>query len=167
MMTCYPLYREFKIVKEWKLIRNDKSITNKQKIIKFSERYPVLFKNGKFLQDYGFAALSDRKAHLAVRLLENSRIYYFDTETHDALAFAYEYIGRTMKAEEQLNFLLNYSPHKFIPKYRIFAFYLRQKDFVKAEEAAKNIISAPVKIPSSDVELIVKEASDFLFVNKK
>ena len=155
--TAYKSVRQYNLITKWETLRNNLFLAPSEIKSGYLELYPHLKSNGKFLLDMGehLADINDTK--FAVKILEESKKFYFSQRTLLATANAYYQLGDTANTIKNLEELSNLVPYQFYPKYNLVKLYIQSGDFIKATQKARILLSMPVKKPTSDVRLIKEE----------
>jgi tetratricopeptide (TPR) repeat protein len=161
--AIYKLAQESNAIYKWKLTKANVSIEEKYQL--YFSAYSYLSTNGKFLKDYGKILFIKGEYQKAILIFQQSLLYYNNFETYELLALVYEYQGDLENAILQYQYLANYVPHKFTPKYKIFQLYLKSKKYKEAKKIGDILLSMPIKIPSQTIDDIKKEVS--IFMNSK
>jgi hypothetical protein len=134
-------------------------LSSEERIIRYRSLLPALTADGKFLAEYGEALLSNpSNAREAVNVLENGRASFLSYRSMEASARAWENLGQYDSSIKKYQFLSNYIPSKFSPRYEMARLYLTVRDTVRAIKTAQDILAMPVKIPSAEVKDIQREA---------
>jgi hypothetical protein len=129
----------------------------------YEKIYPVLNNDGKFLTEYGTALLKDRdRIYTAICILEQAKQLSITRQSMESLAIAYGNAKKYNAAIANQQFLINYLPNKFLPRYDLLQTYVLIKDTINVKEIGKTILRMPVKINSFKVERIKKNTNDIL-----
>jgi hypothetical protein len=151
------LYTCGKVV-QWQLERN-KIQSSEERINRYRTLLPALAIDGKFLAEYGETLLYNPSyAREAVEMLEKGKPLFFSYQSIEASARAWQNLGQYDSSLIRYQFLSNYIPAKFSPRYEIARLYLTLKDTARAKKTAEDILAMPVKVPSMEVTDIQREA---------
>lgn len=121
------------------------------------------YNDGKFLAEYGnylFEKCGDYTG--AIRVLEKSRKYFISRKSITDLADAYSFIENRKKAASLYQWLGNYLPNLFSPKYKLMNLYIKSGNIPAAKLVALSILKTPIKVKTNEVERIRLEAQLFL-----
>jgi hypothetical protein len=134
------------------------SLTYSSQKYMYTNIYPILQEDGKFLTDYGIFLLDDSlEAPDALAILVRAREKFISRESMMALGNAYWKVKDRQNAIACFNFVKNYIPYTFEPKYDLMRLYLESGNYSRARSMAAMIINTPAKIPSDKVTFIKKE----------
>ncbi len=129
----------------------------------YERLYPILKHDGKFLSDYGIFLLEDSLETLkAVQLLSAANEQFISRETVMALGNAYWKQKDLNKAIYCFDWMKNYIPYTFEPKFNLMKLYLESGCYSKARQMADSIINTPPKIPSDKVNYIKQETAKLI-----
>jgi O-antigen ligase len=131
----------------------------------YTEIYPALINNGKFLFDYGIllAVQGERKS---IPILERAKLFYSYTDLYLDLGNTYSFFKYPFKAQEYYELAASVCPAKFIPRWYLLNFYIKTGQQNKAKLLAKSIISYPEKIRSLET-VTIKDHSNRFLMNPK
>jgi O-antigen ligase len=115
-------------------------------------QYPVLNEDGKYLVQLGGALLDNNDLDKSIYYLKEGRNRMVGYQSVFLLASACERSNRVDESIAGFQFLSNYIPAKFFPKYELFNLYLIKNDTASAIKIARIILHMPVKIPSFQVD---------------
>lgn len=159
-----PLYLTFNIYQQWRAVgflEIVRTQANSEHQV-WKELKKQLQTDGKFLTVYGKWLLENNEPELAVTTLETAKTYFISRSTMAYLSSAYEHTSKFNSAIKSREWIANYLPNRFIPKYELLQLYRRTGDTFKLNKLANTIINMPVKIPSREVEIIKEEAKKIL-----
>jgi hypothetical protein len=143
---------------EWDSLREKSFIPRMEAKKRYLALYKILGQDGKFLSEYGeFLSQNSVDCVEAVKVLEKAKLYFLSRKTVETTAYAYRQIKNYSKAIENFEWLSNFLPNRFIPKFELFKTYIQIGDGHKAEKLADVILNMPVKIPSETVEEIKED----------
>lgn len=129
---------------------------------RYAEWYSIFKDNGKFLTDYG-TILSQKSADgEAIAILEQARQLFISRASVEAAAVAYSKQNDYPKAIESWDWVCNYVPNRFTPRYELLKLYQVIKDTTSIKRVANSIITIPVKVSSLEVDRIRKETIEVL-----
>lgn len=149
---------------EWKTIavKSMQGFTEEM-LPQYQMLYPHLKKNAFFLYNYGAEVYVAKDYKKSITILEECQKQLSDYDLQMLLADNYYQIGDTDKAIQSYKHAENMIPCRFLPLYYQFEIY---KEVGRVEESlkiAQKIIAKDVKVNSNTVEIIIKEANNFLF----
>lgn len=147
----FSAYRQWAAVKVWSTAQE----IDARSIAKVNQ---VLHSDGKFLTDYGMWQLKAGYAKEALVTLEKAKQYFISRNTMEALAMGYDQTGNYPAAIITRQWLCNYLPNKFAPRYELMMLYKKAGDMVNVKKIANEILTMPVKIPSAEVNNIKEQA---------
>lgn len=125
----------------------------------YNRLYTDFKTDGKFLIQYAEAVMqSGKNQQQAVTLIEESRKYFISYRGYVDAARIYEIMGRYKEAIDCQQFLADYIPSKFQPRYELLQLYRASGDSLQVVKTARAIIALSAKIPSARVEFIRQEA---------
>lgn len=126
--------------------------------------YPVLKEDNTFSRDYINALIQSGDCEQAIdeikRVLTKVSNYIIYTQ----LADCYYKMGRQAEAEPAYRQAVYLAPNRFTSRFNLFNYYRQTGQQTKAMEAAKELLSIPVKIPSLQVTYIRNTVQ--LFINQ-
>ncbi|EFK58073.1 O-antigen polymerase [Sphingobacterium spiritivorum ATCC 33861] len=136
----------------------------------FNERayiniYHRLQSNSNFLYNYGVELLFNNKVEESVRVLEESRKYYTDSDVMVFLGDGYMILNNLDKSEESYLKAVYMVPKKFIPKYALLQFYWGIDECDKAKYWANKILNTKETVLNAKVYIIKEKAKKILNVN--
>lgn len=161
LLTSFVSYKglqEYVAVSQWEQKVKGENLDNTTARKIYKELYPILEKNGKFLTDYGLFLLRDSAGIQTAIMLEQATKYHISRETIDALGTAYLQDYNFQQAIEKLEWVSNYLPNKFRPKYNLLVAYQSVGDTINSYRIASTITNMPVKIPSFEIDQIKSKA---------
>ena len=162
IFTALKSMKECNNISKWNILREDVFMNDYQIRSKYSALYPLFKTNGKFLLDMGEQLSYIDEILIGIKILEESKLFYFSTRSLLSTANAYYQKGDLQNAIKNLEALSNLVPHKFYPKYELTKLYYKTGDSTKGRTMAKLILTMPVKKMSSDVIRIKKETTEIL-----
>jgi O-antigen ligase len=162
-LVCFAFHKgyvAYSAVNQWAILRN----TNGLETLPDYERvYPILKNDGKFLTEYGAALLKDRNnISTAISILEQAKQLSITRHSIESLATAYCNAKNYNATIVNQQFLVNYLPNKFLPKYNLLQTYILRNDTINVKKTANTILQMPVKINSFQVEQIMENTRDIL-----
>jgi hypothetical protein len=130
--------------------------------VEIVNEYAVLDKNlgsdGKFLLAYGEALMMDSATvGKGIDILERSKLYFTSYRTFNSTALGYIKMHSHKGAIDNFTFLSCLVPSEFYPKYQRALLYHAACDSMELRRVSEEILTMPVKIPSSEVDRIKKE----------
>jgi len=144
-------------VQSWLKLKEANLTYGEQKDI-YASIYPLLRGDGKFLTDYGIFLLEDSlESSRALQILAGAREKFISRETMMALGNAYWKVNDLRNAAACFEFVKNYIPYTFEPKYNLMRVYLESGNYSQARAMADLIINTSPKIPSDKVTFIKRE----------
>lgn len=146
-----------KYVVQWEKIRNDIVSSNVDLEKYFSNIYPALKQNGKFLLDNSQAIYKVDQAK-AILLVEEAVKEFPSVATYSFASHLYEINAEYGKAISMLKSLVGLQPYKFATREKLVKMYLQDRDTTNALLEIKTILSMPVKIKSSEVNTVKNRA---------
>lgn len=161
--TSLLVFSSFKSMKQciyiskWNALRENLFLKPAQIKSGYLELYPFLKMNGKFLLDMGEQFDNISETTSSIKLLEESKHFYFSYRTLLSLANAYYHAADLPNAIKNLEELSNMIPSKFYPKYELAKLYFKSGDSRKGMAMAKFILSMPVKKMSPEISRIKQE----------
>lgn len=127
--------------------------------------YEDLYKRMKdvsFLYNYAAELSIAQEYEYSNKILKECTNYINDTDVQLLMAENYVQLKEYNKASECLLFAHNMCPNRFIPLYRLMVLYIESNKKSDARNVAKIIVNKQIKISSSTICLIIKEAQHFL-----
>jgi hypothetical protein len=139
-ISGYTSYNKWQEAYSYSL-EDDGTIKSKQL---FSELYPVLKMDGRFLITY--SNLEYRQGHYvdALQLLEEAESYFCDITLSLKLAKLYEKLGFYEKAEKKFDLAINLAPNNLTAAYEKILFYQNIGEEQKAYKASVDLVNKPV-----------------------
>jgi hypothetical protein len=157
--SCFITFKQARSTYITSSLQSDPYLSTEQITEAYEKAYPILSQDGKFLTEYGeFLASNSFKIDRAIQLLEEARLHYISSRTMLALSIAYIKKRDYVHAANNLNWIVSYLPNRFWPRYYLMTMYVKANNHKLAKEVADIILTMPVKIPSTEVERIKKEA---------
>lgn len=152
MILTYQAHLKRQAIGQWKTVRQ----ANQQNLLQlYKDIYPVLKNDGKFMTDYARMLLRDKKSgKIALTIAQRSQDFIITRQSTETLIDAVCQAKQYRLAVDYQMFLVNYLPNKFLPKYNLMLLYELYGDVTNTVKTARIILSMPVKIPSSEVQLI-------------
>jgi O-antigen polymerase len=152
---------------KWKKIAT-KSLQGQteQMLPEYENMYPYLKYNALFLYNYGAELNFIGEYKKSIKLLDACKKEFNDYDLQMLLADNYYNIGNVknaIKTYQHAEFMI---PCRFLPLYKQFEIYQKEKDTLKAKEIASKIIKKEVKIKSSTVKWIITKAENYLNFGK-
>lgn len=162
---CYSFTCIKRIIATNKLtqLRGEIMYTREETKKVYSELYPALYRDGKFLTGYGEFLIQDSIDYLqGLQLLEEARKSFISQRTVNAIAEGYKEFGDKDKAIQNYEWLSFYLPNRFKIKFQLLKLYEASKYTLKAKQLAHIILTMPVKVPSQDVFDIRNETREIV-----
>lgn len=114
----------------------------------FSELYPTMKSNGRFLITYANLEYSLGNYEESLQLLEKAETYFCDITLMLKLAKLYEMLGFYEKAERKFDLAINLAPNSMIAPYEKILFYQNIGEYKKAYNVSIELISKPIRSSS-------------------
>jgi hypothetical protein len=111
----------------------------------FSELYPSLKWDGRFLMTYSNLEYRQGDFVDALKLLEEAETYFCDITLSIKLAKLYEKLGSYEKAEQKFDLAINLAPNNMTAAYEKILFYKNIGEDHKAYKASVALINKPVR----------------------
>lgn len=163
VLFSFSMYLELK----WKKIAT-KSLQGQTEQMQpeYKHMYPYLKYNVLFLYNYGAELNYIEQYNESITLLDECKQQFNDYDVQMLLADNYYNIGNTKMAIKTYEYAEQMIPCRFLPLYKQFEIYQKEKKTLKAKEIAEKIIKKEVKVKSSAVELMITEAQNYLSLEK-
>jgi len=162
-LVCYAFFKGFSAYQaatQWASLRNTSAI---DKLRGYRRIYSTLNNDGKFLTEYGSLLLVDStQLFTAINTLESAKQLLITRKGIEALAAAYGLAQKYDAAIANQQFLTNYLPNKFKPKYDLLQFYVLRNDTINIQKTGEIILQLPKKIPSAEVERMKENTRNIL-----
>lgn len=156
-------WKERKAINEWAKLEEENKEDVFALIKKYEVLYPVLRNNGKFLTAYGEVLGRDSAAiPEAIIVLERAKQFSLSQKLIMATGLAYDKAKNLPKAIENYEWLANYLPNKFVPKYALLQLYQKTADSLQVTKIATAILQLPVKVASDEIESIKQKAKEII-----
>lgn len=139
----------------------------KNSVDQFKKIYPVFYKNGDFLMQYGKALEMIGQYDQAKSTLEQAKNYLNTTIIEIALGNSYKNLNRIQRAEKAYQKAANMVPNKFYPEYLLAKLYNETGQRQKAFSKAMMVLTKEVKIPSKAIEEIRAEMKEITEKDKQ
>jgi len=149
--TTFTIYQKWNAAESWNRVRESGVVVAR-------ELNNVLRGDGKYLTEYGQRQLESGDPKEAVKTLEKARQYFISRNNMEALAIACERVGNYKAAIETWQWLCDFLPNRFAPRYELLKLYKKTGDTTGVKKVARIILTMPVKIPSAEVDRIKEEA---------
>lgn len=166
ILSCYTSYKSIKqsaAARDWNDLRGNYSLSHEQVKARYSDLYPILQHDGKFLTDYGEFLLQDSMdAQKAIEILEQAKGCFISRKTVEATENAYVKNHNYTKAIQNAGWLSYFLPNSFGVKYELLTLYKQSGNLIKARTIANTILTMPVKIPSYEVTHIKEKTRQVL-----
>jgi tetratricopeptide (TPR) repeat protein len=162
LFTAFKSMKQYNLILKWATLRDDLFLEPTQIKSGYFVLYPFFKTNGKFLVDMDERLLNIGDQKNAIKILEQSKQFYFSERTLLVLSEAYYEVGNIKMTIKTLEKLSNLIPSKFYPKYNLVKLYYKSGDTLMANRMANIILSMPVKKMSADVNLIRVETRQLL-----
>ena len=151
--TAFTIYQQWKAAETWNRVMEGNAVVG-------HELNVLLRRDGKYLTEYGRRQSESGDPKAAVKTLEKARQYFISRNTIEALATAYERAGNHTEAIETRQWLCDFLPNKFAPRYELLKLYKKIGDTSGVRKVADIILTMPVKVPSDEVNRIKEEAKE-------
>lgn len=129
----------------------------KSSVDKFKKIYPVFYRNGDFLMQYGRALEMAEQYVQAIKVLEQSKSYLNVPIIEISLGNSYKNLHKIQEAEEAYQKASNMVPNRFYPEYMLAKLFDETGQREKAFSKALAVLEKEVKIPSEAIEEIRAE----------
>lgn len=116
--------------------------------------YPTMKHHAIFLSFYGMQQAKQEKYKEALRLFKEAQKIQPSNELYRQIGTCYDHLGDFEKAQEALIQSVYMVPNRFVTRYELFMFYKKHKHFKECRETGQQLLSLPVKVPSSIVNTI-------------
>jgi len=156
----YISVRKFSAFKDWYAIRTNSSYFNfasEKKRYEHLKRY--LGNDYSFIIDLATISMIHGDYEEAIIQFENSNKIFANYLSYMYLAICYESIDKTAQAYYNYKISCNIVPNRFLPKYYLFKFLLKNNRLKEAKQLKTTIISMPIKIPSELVNTVKEEVN--------
>jgi tetratricopeptide (TPR) repeat protein len=161
--TAFIAFKHLMAKNRWHNLRNNYTLSRDETKANYADLYPTLKHDGKFLTEYGGYLIEDSADCIkAVEVLERAKQYFISRKTIEATGYAYWQLKNYSKAIENFEWLSNFIPSLFAPKYELLKLYNEKGDNENAKRMANIILTMPVKIPSDRVEQIKEDTKKIL-----
>jgi O-antigen polymerase len=127
--------------------------------------YSNIDDNSRFLNHYGGELMKNGHYGRSIQVLETAKKSTIDEKMLCFLAESYYKKGNNIEAEKNFLLAVYVVPSRFFPKYFLMNFYEKTNKIDEAKKWANIIINMPVKLESSEVYQIKKEANRLLKYN--
>lgn len=117
----------------------------------FNKVYPQLKHDVIYLTMYAYQCKKNQNFERALTLFREAAAIRPSNELYRQLGICYDRLGDFERAEYNFILAINMVPNRFIPRYELFSFYKSHGFLDKARETGAEIMSLPVKVPSSKV----------------
>ncbi len=163
LYTSYQRIHQLIAVNKWNNLRDNYALSRPEAKAKYAAIYPSLKHDGKFLTEHGEWLSKDRTdCKKAVVVLERAKKYFISRKTVETIGYAYWQLKNYPKAIENFEWLSNYLPNRFRPKYELLKLYKEAGDTANVMRLANVILTMPVKIPSAEVYRIKQETKSLI-----
>lgn len=160
-----PICQRWIDERRWFKIANiNPSGSNFEVICEYEDLYKRM-KDVSFLYNYAAELSMAQEYKYSNKILEECTNYINDTDAQLLMAENHQQLREYDKAIECLLFAHNMCPNRFIPLYRLMVLYIESDKRSDARNVAKMIVNKQIKISSSTICLIIKEAQLFLDQN--
>lgn len=158
---------EYTHYKQWQeaysfSLKDDDIIKSKQL---FSELYPAMKSDGRFLITYSNLKYRQGNYEDALQLLEEAETYFCDITLSLKLAKLYEKLGFYEKAEKKFDLAINLAPNNMTAAYEKILFYHNIGEYQKAYKASVELINKPVRRSSFADPFIIRSQLKKLILN--
>ena len=140
----YNNYRRWQMA--YSLSSKEDSILESEKL--FSELYPDLLTNGRFLISYSDVKLLTGNYQDALHLLEEAKYYYCDITISLKLAKLYEKEGHYEKARKMYDLAINLAPRQMVATYEKILFLQKIEENAEAYNASIELLNRPISASS-------------------
>jgi hypothetical protein len=155
--------RHLSSFERWQDLRNNYSLSSNEISKEYSSLNKILQYDGKFLTEYGLHVSKQKDStRSAVNILERAKKYFVSRKTFESTGYAYWQHHDLVKAIENFEWVANYIPNRFRPKYNLLKLYIKNNNITSAKVIAHSILKMPVKVPSPEVNDIKNETEKIL-----
>ncbi len=159
VITCNMFYNEYR----WNAIAQ-RSLAGETKVVMpdYVRLYKTMNRNGLFLYNYASELNFIDRNKESNRLFNEASHFMNDIDLQLQMADNYQKMKQYNEAEKCLILASEMIPNRFIPLYRLAKLYEETHRMPQAKKIAKQLISKPVKIMSSDIMTIRVEMQELL-----
>ena len=126
-------------------------------VIEYEKAFPMLSRNGLFLQMYGKALSMEGRHQRSIEVLELASRYYNSHILSNAIGDGLKALGNYKAAEAAYIESSLMMPVMLFPRYLLAKLYHESGQCEKARQTAKEVIKSPVKIESSATREMINE----------
>lgn len=123
---------------------------------------PVLSNEPYFLYNYATELYIANRYEEALQIARRCRTYWADYDLELLQGELLKELKQYEEAEHHFQLASNMCYVRFVPLYSLLKFYQQIGDTVKADSIALKIKDKPIKIPSSNINLMKAEAKKWL-----
>lgn len=167
IIVLIPICQRWIDERQWFKIAN---ISHSGKTLEVISEYEYLYKrlnNIDFLYNYAAELSMVQRYEHSNKILKECIYFINDTDIQLLMAENYLQLKEYNKASECLLLAHNMCPNRFIPLYRLMVLHTELKEYSEAHNIANIIVNKQIKIPSTTINLIIKEAHRILDENNK
>lgn len=165
--TSYLSCKRLTAINEWEIISKNYTLSRTDSKSNYRRLLNVLQFDGKYAAQFGiYLSLDSSDCNEATMILEEANKRFTSRMTCEALINAYEKKGDNVQAIKHAEWVVNYLPHLFVPKYILLKLYIKVGQTGHAIGIARHILNTPEKVPSGKVSEIRKFAIEYLSVHK-
>lgn len=125
-----------------------------ESIQNYEDLYIKMNNEVAFLRPYAQVLTGKNNLKMRLVILKKIQRKWTDNLLYLNIAQTYESLGLHENAEKAFLKSVNIVPNRFVPKYALYNFYMKNKNFEKASHWRKIILTMPVKVPSDHVNFI-------------
>ena len=165
--TSYLSCKRLTAINEWEIIGKNYTLSRAVSKSNYRRLLNVLQFDGKYAAQFGiYLSLDSSDCNEATMILEAANKRFTSRMTCEALINAYEKKGDNVQAIKHAEWVVNYLPHLFVPKYILLKLYIKVGQTDHAIGIARHILNTPEKVPSGRVSEIRKFAIEYLSIHK-
>jgi hypothetical protein len=148
---------------EWDILRNRSATHGSELRSAYTTVQKTLKHDPKFQIEYAtFLIENNEDNDEAIQALEKSSKKFLSRASVEVLAFAYRKEGSVNQAIAKYEWLSNFLPNKFEPKFQLLTLYKEINDITNIRRIGNRIITMPVKNNSPRVIDIKRKTSEIL-----
>jgi len=149
-----------KAITKWKYLRNSDASSPDLVSKELSFINYHIKNDGKFLADYGnYIYEYQSNIDQAIYFIERAHSSFISLQSKEILAYLYAEQKDYDKAIESFQWLVNYIPNRFKYRLELIELYKLTDHIDKAKSLAEKTLAMPVKIPSTEVDMIKSRIS--------
>ena len=164
VISLYFSFKDIDFEYKWsELTKKSNSGNNETELlIEYHNLYNKWNGNPLFLYNYGAELNYRKKYNESVFVLKQCEKFYNDYDVQMIIADNYLNIGFLDKAEKRYMLASDMIPNRFIPLYQLMNIYKKEEETKKMLIIAHRILKKEIKIPSTTISSIKKEASKII-----